>query len=275
MSNKTIWIYWHQGWDEAPRLVKQCRESWVGFNPDYEVCALDHQTLLDKVALPKGVNIRRRDLSIQKIAALGRLALLAKHGGVWTDATVMCAKPLSSWLGEYYNSQFFAFRDPGPDRLLSNWFIAAEPESIILQKLYAMFRDFFATNYFSNQDTLLGRAVLDFLGPRWSRDLIGTTFWHSWFVRKVLRVYPYYIFHYTFNKLILEDLQCRRLWFESKPLSARPPHRLQKYARKPGGIEAAKRFIDCESTPMHKLNWRVDVSCGYWKAVLQYLSATL
>ena len=274
MSNKTIWTYWHQGWDKAPRLVKQCRESWVRLNPDYEVRALDHRSLLDEVALPRGVNIRRKDVTIQKIAALGRLALLAKHGGIWTDATVMCATPLSNWLGEYYDSQFFAFRDPGPDRMMSNWFIAAEPESVILQRLYGRFSDFYANNYFSNQDTALGKAVLDFLGRWWSRDLVGTTFWHSWFVRKVLRVYPYFIFHYTFNKLILEDPECRRLWIESKPFSAGPPHRLQRLAREPGAITAAKEFIDSESTPMHKLNWRVDVSGGYWNAILQYLGAT-
>ena len=25
---KTVWLYWEQGWDAAPELVRQCRRSW-------------------------------------------------------------------------------------------------------------------------------------------------------------------------------------------------------------------------------------------------------
>ncbi len=254
--------------------MKQCRDSWVALNPSYEVNALDQHSLLDHARLPAGIDIRRRDITIQKIAALARLSLLSKHGGVWTDATVMCAQPLSSWLEEYCSSEFFAFREPGPDRMMSNWFIAAEPESPILQKLYEKFSDFYVNNRFSNQDTPLGDELLEAFGDRWGSDFATTLMWHSWFARKVLRVYPYFIFHYTFNKIILEDPECRKLWNEAKPFSAASPHLLQGFARAPDGIARAKEAIDSRTIPMHKLNWRVDSSSEYWAAVLLHLRQT-
>lgn len=114
----------------------------------------------------------------------------------------MCAQPLSKWLEEYYGSIFFAFRTPGEDRLMSNWFIAAESKSIILQRLYQNFSEFYAINYFSNQGTTLGYLLIKYFSHRWNSDFETTLKWHSRFARRVLCVYPFYIFHYTFNKLI-------------------------------------------------------------------------
>lgn len=268
---KIIWIYWHQGWKQAPDLVKQCNSSWIRLNPDYEIHALDQTSLFNHINFPKGVDIWRKDLTIQKIAALGRLALLSKYGGVWTDATVMCTRPLNEWLEEYYASLFFAFSNPGKDRLMSNWFIAAELESVLLQRLYRNFSDFYANNYFSNQTTLLGDMLLQYFNRRWSSDIKTTLKWHSWLARKVLRVYPYFIFHYTFNKLILSDPECAELWNQVKPFPARLPHRLQFFQSSLDGIERAKREIDSRLAPMYKLDWRVDSSNAYWTAILRYL----
>ena len=155
MITKKIWIYWHQGWAQAPNLVKRCKDSWIRLNPDYEVHALDQNSLFEFINFPQGIDIERNDLTIQNVSELARLALLEKHGGVWVDATIMCARPLNEWLEEYYDSQFFAFRNPGKDRLMSTWFIAAEPGSLILQRMYDGFSNFFANNNFSNQNTIL------------------------------------------------------------------------------------------------------------------------
>ena len=271
MITRKIWIYWHQGWAHAPSLVKQCKNSWARLNPDYEIHALDRRSLFDHVDFPAGIDIQRKDLTIQKVAALGRLALLSKYGGVWTDATVMCGRPLSEWLEEYYGSHFFAFRAPGKDRLMSNWFIAAESENIILRRLYKNFTDFYVNNYFSNQDTALGNALLKKFNRHWNSDVRTSLKWHSWFARKILRIYPYFIFHYTFNKLILDDPECAKLWNEAKPFLADSPHYVQCLEAAVDGIAKAKREIDCSNIPMHKLNWRVDISNSYWSAILPYL----
>lgn len=272
MATKIIWMYWHQGWEEAPDLVKRCRASWVRLNPDYEVRALDQHSLFDYITLAEGISPERKDLSIQKIANLGRLALLSRYGGVWADATVMCIRPLDEWLGPYLESGFFAFRNPGIDRLMSNWFIAAEPDSIILQRLYKNVSDYFAHTYFFNQGSVFRRkVVMKLFKRRWTVDARSTLHWHSWFARKILRAYPYFIFHYTFNKLILTDPECAGLWNQAKPFPSDIPHRLQRLQSKPDGLETAKREIDSGAAPLYKLSWKVDASNAYWTAILEYL----
>lgn len=112
MSTKKIWMYWHQGWDDAPAVVKQSRDSWRRLNADYEVYTLDRHSLSTYINLPERIDLRRKDLTVQKIAALARLALLAKYGGVWTDATVISARPLSSWLETYHTDVFLHYAIP-------------------------------------------------------------------------------------------------------------------------------------------------------------------
>jgi mannosyltransferase OCH1-like enzyme len=272
MSTKKIWMYWHQGWDDAPLLVKQSQDSWCRLNPDYQVHTLDWHSLPGYIDLPERINLRRKDLTVQKIAAFARLALLSKYGGVWTDATVICARPLHTWLAAYHTDGFFAFRNPTRDRLMSNWFIAAEPGSILLQRLHERFVDFYVRNTFTNQNTALGNVLLRYFHQHWSLDLAQTPNWLSWFARKVLRVYPYFIFHYTFNKLILDDPECRALWEQARPFPAQPSHRLLGFAKLEDGLEKARTEIDAGLTPMYKLNWRlIDRSPAYWTAVMRLL----
>lgn len=272
MVTKIIWMYWQQGWDDAPELVKRCHASWIRWNPDFEVRALNERTLFDYVTFPAEIRPGRKDLSVQKLSVLGRLDLLLRYGGVWVDATVMCTRPLSDWLEPYFSQQFFAFKNPGPDRLMSNWFIAAEPGSVLLQRLHQNFFDLFLNNDFSNQETALGKKLVNYFNRRWTKDVPSTLKWHSWFARKILRVYPYFIFHYTFNKLILTDSDCAAIWEKVKPFSADGPHQLQNLSPN-SEIEQARREIDAGHAPMHKLNWRVNISSDYWTAVLNHLEA--
>ena len=91
---KKIWMYWHQGWETAPKIVHQCKDSWIAKNPDYEILALDQHSIFHYANFAPEIDFSRKDLTLQKISALGRLALLSQHGGIWADATVICARPL-------------------------------------------------------------------------------------------------------------------------------------------------------------------------------------
>jgi hypothetical protein len=114
MATKILWIYWQQGWEHAPDLVKQCAESWRVNNPDYEIHWWDQSSVTDYISLPKKISRPRKNLTIQKISDLTRLDLLSKFGGVGTDASVFCVRPLSQWLGEHYGS-FFCIPKSGKD----------------------------------------------------------------------------------------------------------------------------------------------------------------
>jgi hypothetical protein len=121
---KVIWMYWGQGAENAPHVVGRCIESWKRQNPGWEVRVLDENTVstyADLSDLP--------DFLPRRFAAdLLRLRLLKAHGGVWTDATVFCHKPLDDWLPLMAASGFFCLVNPGQDRWFSSWFLASQQD---------------------------------------------------------------------------------------------------------------------------------------------------
>ncbi len=130
---KKIWVYWDNGENGAPDLVRYCIASWREQNPGWEIQVLDAQSAAAIVDLPHNPS----DIPVQSYADLLRLRLLRQHGGVWADATTFCLAPLDTWLPVAAQRGFFAFtwtkNDtwfiwPGMRRSMTNWFLASEPE---------------------------------------------------------------------------------------------------------------------------------------------------
>jgi hypothetical protein len=270
VSNRTIWTLWHQGFADAPPLVQACLESWRRFKPGWRVEALDQRSLGDFIDLA-ALRDASGHLTLQKTSALARLALLRRHGGVWTDATVFCLRPLDAWLGPAFGAGFFAFKNPAKDRMMANWFIAAERDNSLLVALHDTFVEFLTQRTFPNQNTAFGRAVLKKLVPILSRSFKRTTLWLNPALQAVVRAYPYYIFHYTFNRLILTRPELRALWERVPTIEARPLHRLQNYAKQPDRLADALAGLEREDWQLQKLDWRVDLTAPYWRAVMNRL----
>jgi hypothetical protein len=131
---RKIWMLWLQGWENAPDIVKASHHSWVQKNPTWIVHFLDRQSLETYISKETIVSIFQKNKSLNAFANQVRLELLHKFGGVWADATTICAASLDQWLPECLKMGFFAFTLPYPERMLSNWFIASVPSSYILEK---------------------------------------------------------------------------------------------------------------------------------------------
>ena len=270
---RKIWTYWHQGWGSAPPIVKQCGRSWIQYNPEYEAHFLDSKTISAYIDIPAAFSLDRKDMTITKISNYIRLSLLNKYGGVWVDATLLCLKPLDDWIPECYDEKYFAFRSPDGSRLFASWFMAAEPGNRIIGELLENYTNVFSKNYYWNHNTRLGKPIKKFLTRRWRSDVRSTLNWHSWFVRKILGIYPYFILHYTFNKIILADEECARIWKNIPRISAKPRLKLQKMGRRSKNVEKAKSFIQSGDNQLCKLNWRLNSSNRFWSEILPYLES--
>ena len=107
---RKIWGLWLQGWDSAPDIVRACRASWSLQNPYWTANFLSAADLPD--FFPATSPLRGLDAARIPPAAFSdivRNELLARHGGVWVDATTYCLRPLDGWLGHAAVSGFFAF----------------------------------------------------------------------------------------------------------------------------------------------------------------------
>lgn len=272
--NKTIWIFWLSGFADAPQLVRNCADSWKKFNPDYKIIYLDENNYREYVDLPPEIDFRRKDITVQKASVFIRLALLSRYGGVWTDATVYCCRSLDEWLPSYMDNGFFAFRNPGPDRLMSSWFIAAHAGNKIVTELSHDFFSFFSRNRFRNLNNSFGKYAVRRLSASFNTSPEKTKAWLSPFVTKILQVYPYFIIQYIFNHIVLENEKCRELWNSSPALEAADPHILQTfhYARNEDSISNAFEHIDSRKSPVYKLDWRFDICDDYWQQVISHLN---
>ena len=119
---KIIWIYWHQGLKNAPEVVKKCVLSWQEHNPSYEIRVLSDAEIKRYIDITLPVFQKSKKKSLAAYSDVLRINLLHKYGGIWVDSTVMCLRPLREWLGDEM-MDFFAFANPGPDRMISSWFL--------------------------------------------------------------------------------------------------------------------------------------------------------
>ncbi len=220
---KRIWIYWDQGFDAAPALVKRCVRSWQDCNPEWTVELLDAGNVGAHVSLPPLPDT----ISKAHRADVLRTRLLNEHGGVWADATAWCLRPLSEWLPVVGQAGFFVFcwtrSDRGmialaPQRSLANWFIAAAPGNAMIDAW--------------------DRITLDYWQGRVATDVYH---WHADAVEYAIR----------------KDRDAALTWERMPKLGAAGPHMLWYALERGGDLEAAKKAICSGAYPLQKLSWKM------------------
>ncbi|MGP5727245.1 capsular polysaccharide synthesis protein [Arthrobacter rhombi] len=127
-----VFVYWAQGFDDAPGIVKACKAEAERLHQAGDIVYLDDSNLNEWVDLPAHV-YRIRDSSRAAFSDVLRVALLAKHGGVWMDATCMPTRRMQDvMLPLIKGSGFFAFAKQGnASGMISSWFMAAHQGSYI------------------------------------------------------------------------------------------------------------------------------------------------
>ena len=97
VSNKNIYTVWWQGLDNCPRLCQLCIDSWSKLNPSWRVHIIDKNNIhsyIDKESVEKIQKFK----TITTQTDLMRLYILKRYGGLYTDATNLCAISLDNWL---------------------------------------------------------------------------------------------------------------------------------------------------------------------------------
>jgi hypothetical protein len=253
---RLIWFMWLQGLASAPDIVKNCYASWKLHNPDWEIIVLDEGNLQEYVQLPAAVIEGRRDISRQALSDIARINALAQHGGVWVDATCFANVPVDAWLFKYIRSGFFAFRNPGPDRMLSSWFLASAKDCYLMSRWRAAVNDFMGGNAFFNQGNERILRIVNQLAMALNRHRFCTRLWLLQLFAKFFKAYPYFWVHYLFAGLVNSDSRFRQIWHSTPDYNAGFARKLRV-----GGLfrplpENLKQEIDNREDPLYKLTWR-------------------
>ena len=128
---KVFWTYWQDS--SPPPIVQACTRSWAKHHPDFEVRVVTKASLRDylpDMELYPWIDSPARE------SDLVRLMLLARHGGVWLDASILLAEPLTFMRGvvaaQGHGPDFAGFYLQGfttnPDSpVLESWALASRP----------------------------------------------------------------------------------------------------------------------------------------------------
>ena len=246
-DNKTIWILWLQGLENAPDLVRRCVQSWRVHNPGWSVqvlCQQDVDVLWD-------TDIERRvakKMPHSALANLVRMKLLLDKGGVWADSTLACQMPLDKWLPPHFTTGFLAFRNPKMRTPAANWFLACRPGNFMMQCWYTASLNLWDQHSVKNRDPigqcgkLLRRIEQD--GKVWRQP----AFWQD------IETLPYYWHFYLFDILVQTNEDFAAAWEQVPKIAASVP--MTGELDKTQNDEEFWAEFKNRVVPFYKLNWR-------------------
>jgi hypothetical protein len=217
---KNIFILWFQGFIHAPRLIRLCLRSWKYYNPDWNIIELDSNNLNNYINFKEDfIDISGKNIPHAAKSDIVRIILLKKYGGLWVDATTFCTRSLNEWLDEYIQEGVFGFKNPGPDRLLSSWFLYGEKDNYVINQWFLKVK-------------------------------------HYWTFHNV--PHTYFWFHGTiFGNLYAKDIKFRIIWNNVPKFSAGKPHFITNKFMKKINMNI-KNHIDTIQSPLYKLSHKIN-----------------
>ena len=191
--NRTVWLFWWQGIDRAPELVKACYKSVIENFPGWNIIVIDESNYFEYVVLPDYIidKHNRGIITHTHFSDILRLALLCKHGGVWLDATVYCTGKINA---EYLEQDLFCYRNGWMNQEninFASWFICAKANEPILSTSLDLLYDYWKSyNYLKHYFLLhmFVKIVTEELSEKWNKV-------------------PYY--NHNDNHLLAEELECK------------------------------------------------------------------
>ena len=232
---RIIHTVWLQGEDAAPPLVRLNQRRWTRLNPDHRLQVLDEAGVMELLG-PHALALD--GMTPQALSDVARVRLLLEQGGVWADASLFPVKPLHAWLPQATRaSGFFAFERPGPDRLISSWFLAAAPGHPVVE---AWWRE--VASFWSTPRRLVHGMSDDPLASVASQGEQAAT-------------YPYFWVHYLLERALRRDEEAQRRFELGEHRSAIVGRSLRDQLQA-GLLDAETLRSAASVAPVQKLDWR-------------------
>lgn len=151
--SRDVFVYWGQGFDKAPELVKKCLSSIKKYTCDLNLVLLNDSNIDNYIEVPNHIKEKFLQGKIKHAhySDILRLMLLKKHGGCWIDATCLVTSKISDQIDALLKeSNFFAFMYEKP--MISNWFLVSKQDSYIvsmmLEALLEYWNSFLGHSYY-------------------------------------------------------------------------------------------------------------------------------
>ena len=223
---------------------------------DWKIHLLDANTAsdwLEPIPVPEE---NWKQLPLAHRSDVIRTQLLLRHGGVWADPTLWFADSIDEWLSKRMDSGLFLFHRPGRDRLISNWFIAAEAGNPLLARFYEELCRYWRENEFETIGFTQRRAV-NVLSRVLHRNLLLPQIWFSKPMIGLFHHAPYMVYHYLFARMVRTDQACATVWEATPRESADAPHRLLRRGLMAPLTPEIEQVLQVADPPLFKLTWKL------------------
>lgn len=98
-TKANIWVFWWQGYEAAPVLVKKCIDSVRKNAGSHSVILLTKDNWKFYADIPEYIikKVSEGNISLTHFSDILRMALLADHGGLWLDATIFVSQSIPDY----------------------------------------------------------------------------------------------------------------------------------------------------------------------------------
>lgn len=113
--SNNIWIFWWQGLETAPEIVKASIESVRHNCPNYKINIITEENINDYYKIPQNIlnKLQNKTITLTHLSDIIRMNLLNNYGGFWIDATIYLTKNpfIEKTFKNYYTIKFDAEND--------------------------------------------------------------------------------------------------------------------------------------------------------------------
>jgi hypothetical protein len=229
-TSRRVWIFWYQGFESAPPIVKKCAESVIAHVKDREVVLLDKDNMDKYAKFPLFImdRLNKGQMSITHFSDLLRLELLIRHGGTWMDATCYLS-------------------DTPPDYILDS-------DLFMFQRVS---KCFFPT-----------RVSNGYISAKAGNNLLGHVQGNLYrFWKEHNRISDYFLFHLFFELAIIAYPD---EWNRVKPVFNGYPHMMQSWLCEKFDKDVWDNICEQTSVHKlnHKLNWATRAKDSFYDYIV-------
>ncbi|WP_157660282.1 capsular polysaccharide synthesis protein [Lactobacillus delbrueckii] len=112
-SEGKIWIMWWQGYNEAPKLVKKNIDTLTNLFGEEKVQVITKENYKQFVTISTSIlkRVEFGQLGITGFSDVIRYNLLAAHGGIWMDSTVVASDLAYDFIKEREGQNFITLKE--------------------------------------------------------------------------------------------------------------------------------------------------------------------
>ncbi len=191
--NKTIWVMWLQGIDNAPLLVQRCYQSIIEKTKGWNVILVTKQNMNEYCNIPEYIikKWEKNIISNTHMSDIIRNDILIKNGGLWIDSTVLLTDNIPDFITEL---DLFTFKhEYRYDKavVFESWFIYSKKENPMLQETQKLLYKYWEKN----------NKLCEYFLFHLFFTLVAETYIKEWkCVPYFTDITPHNLYHEIFNK---------------------------------------------------------------------------